>query len=207
MLPVERIQSLLSIILISYISTWRHILSDVEADAKQCLFDQCVQCTLLKCITRTFTVKLSSPMPTANDQLRRLMTEHSLTQKAVAEYTQSSIETVKGWCAPPPTEECKSTRFRNMPSKKLSQLKLRVASAKKPEFYSYRNLRTWLKEKRIESNISLRSIAAALGSPSISKIEASTRKIEIMEFVAYCQAIGADPFEGLDILIQENHSQ
>jgi len=35
----------------------------------------------------------------------------------------------------------------------------------------------------------------------LGKMEQDRRKIEILEFVKYCQIIGADPHEGLDILI------
>ena len=33
-------------------------------------------------------------------------------------------------------------------------------------------------------------------------MEQNSRKIEIIEFVRYCRALGADPHAGLDIIIQ-----
>lgn len=63
-----------------------------------------------------------------------------------------------------------------------------------------------MKQKREESGLSLRAVAEILGRHHsvVGKLEQDRRKVEILEFVAYCQAIGADPHEGLDIIIQEN---
>lgn len=38
-------------------------------------------------------------------------------------------------------------------------------------------------------------------------MEQDRKKIELVEFVKYCQAIGADPHEGLDIIIQSLSEQ
>lgn len=67
----------------------------------------------------------------------------------------------------------------------------------------YEKLRAWLKERRDESGLSLRDAADALGRHHsvLGKMEQDRRKIEILEFVRYCQVIGADPHEGLDIII------
>ena len=40
----------------------------------------------------------------------------------------------------------------------------------------------------------------------LGKIEQGSRKMEISEFVQYCHAIGADPHEGIDVLIKSNQS-
>ncbi|AJQ92290.1 hypothetical Protein YC6258_00238 [Gynuella sunshinyii YC6258] len=39
----------------------------------------------------------------------------------------------------------------------------------------------------------------------IGKMEQDRRKIEMLEFIAYCQVVGVDPHEGLEILIQSIH--
>lgn len=72
----------------------------------------------------------------------------------------------------------------------------------------YEKLRTWLKEQRDESGLSLRDAADVLGRHHsvLGKMEQDRRKIEILEFVRYCQVIGADPHEGLDVLIQSLQS-
>lgn len=67
----------------------------------------------------------------------------------------------------------------------------------------YDLLRAWMRQKREESGLSLRAVAEILERHHsvIGKLEQDRRKIEILEFVAYCQAIGADPHEGLDLII------
>lgn len=61
-----------------------------------------------------------------------------------------------------------------------------------------------MKQKREESGLSLRSVAEAMGRHHsvLGKMEQDRRKIEILEFISYCQAIGADPHEGLDVLLK-----
>lgn len=53
--------------------------------------------------------------------------------------------------------------------------------------------------------MSLRAVAEIVGRHHsvIGKLEQDRRKIEMLEFVAYCRAVGADPHEGLDIIIQD----
>lgn len=52
--------------------------------------------------------------------------------------------------------------------------------------------------------MSLRFIAAALGRHHsvIGKMEQDRRMIEIVEFIRYCREVGADPHEGLEVVIQ-----
>lgn len=83
-----------------------------------------------------------------------------------------------------------------------------IIETMKPSSYSphYDQLRAWMKQKREESGLSLRAVGEMVGRHHsvVGKLEQDRRKIEMLEFVAYCQAIGADPHEGLDIIIQEN---
>jgi len=73
----------------------------------------------------------------------------------------------------------------------------------------YEKLRAWLKHRRDESNLSLRDVSEIMGRHHsvLGKMEQDRRKIEILEFVKYCQIIGADPHEGLDILISSLKSE
>ena len=75
----------------------------------------------------------------------------------------------------------------------------------KPSLYSshYDQLRSWMKQKREESGLSLRGVAELMDRHHsvVGKMEQDRRKIEIVEFIEYCQAIGADPHEGLDVLL------
>jgi DNA-binding XRE family transcriptional regulator len=73
----------------------------------------------------------------------------------------------------------------------------------------YEKLRTWLKQKRALTSLTLRDLAPMIGAhfTSVGKMEQDRKKIEIVEFVKYCQAVGADPHEGLDIVIQSISEQ
>jgi hypothetical protein len=68
----------------------------------------------------------------------------------------------------------------------------------------YEKLRIWLKQKRFLTTLTLRDLAPMVGAhfTSIGKMEQDRKKIELVEFVKYCKAIGADPHEGLEIIIQ-----
>lgn len=68
----------------------------------------------------------------------------------------------------------------------------------------YEQLRNWLKKQRDESGLSLREASELMGRHHsvLGKMEQDRRKIEILEFVRYCQVLGADPHEGLEILIK-----
>ena len=41
----------------------------------------------------------------------------------------------------------------------------------------------------------------------IGKMEQDRRKIDLVEFAEYCEAIGADPHEGLDVVIESLKSK
>jgi len=56
-----------------------------------------------------------------NDELKDLMAYVPLTQLNVANYTDSSIDTVKDWCSPK-----KSKRYNSMPLNKLKLLKFEI---------------------------------------------------------------------------------
>jgi transcriptional regulator with XRE-family HTH domain len=68
----------------------------------------------------------------------------------------------------------------------------------------YAALRTWLKTKREEKGLSLRDVGKLTGRHHsvIGKLEQDRRKIDILEFVEYCQALEIDPHEGLDLMIR-----
>ncbi|MFA9275571.1 MAG: helix-turn-helix domain-containing protein [Candidatus Aquirickettsiella gammari] len=75
----------------------------------------------------------------------------------------------------------------------------------------YEKLRAWLKQRRSVSALTLRELAPMIGAhfTSVGKMEQDRKKIELVEFIKYCQAIDADPHEGLEIIIQsiaeQNH--
>lgn len=71
----------------------------------------------------------------------------------------------------------------------------------------YDQLRTWLKHARESRNLSLRDVAKLTGRHHslYGKMEQARRKIEIIEFVEYCEVLGADPVEGLKVVIASIH--
>lgn len=76
---------------------------------------------------------------------------------------------------------------------------------------AYDRLRSWLQDQRQKRDLSLRAAAELVGRHHsvLGKME-QDRKIDVVEFVEYCTALGADPHEGLDILINalaERHSR
>lgn len=68
----------------------------------------------------------------------------------------------------------------------------------------YEKLRIWLKQKRAGAALTMRDLAPIIGThwTNVGKMEQDRKKIELVEFVRYCQAIGADPHEGIEVIIQ-----
>jgi transcriptional regulator with XRE-family HTH domain len=66
----------------------------------------------------------------------------------------------------------------------------------------YRKLILWLKKGREDRGLSMRALAELLGVPHsfVQKVETLERKLDIMEYVRYCSALGLDPKSGLDVL-------
>ena len=58
---------------------------------------------------------------TTNEELKQLIDEHRLVLQDVAEYTESALDSVKGWCSAEG-----SARYRNMPKSKLKLLKMEL---------------------------------------------------------------------------------
>lgn len=66
----------------------------------------------------------------------------------------------------------------------------------------YQKLLTWLKEERLNRGLSVRDLALLIDEPFqfVSKIETGQRKLNIYEYVQYCESLGLDPVKGLAIL-------
>ena len=66
---------------------------------------------------------------------------------------------------------------------------------------------TWLKNGRKSQvpKVTLRTVGSLINSPHTlpSKIENGKRRIDVVEFVLYCNAIGLDPMEGLKVVQKE----
>lgn len=67
---------------------------------------------------------------------------------------------------------------------------------------SYQELRQWLIQKRNDQGVTVRKLAESvdIDYTGISKIENGVRRIDVVGFVQYCNAIDADPAEGIEII-------
>lgn len=74
---------------------------------------------------------------------------------------------------------------------------------------NYSVLRDWLISQRVDAGYTIRSLAAKLevSHSVVGKIEDGTRKIELFEFISYCQAVGVDPHDGLDVLLKSQEDK
>jgi transcriptional regulator with XRE-family HTH domain len=66
----------------------------------------------------------------------------------------------------------------------------------------YLNLVSWLKKSRQAQGLTLRDLGARLNRPHsfVQKVEGMERKLDIYEYVNYCEALGIKPEEGLKFL-------
>jgi transcriptional regulator with XRE-family HTH domain len=72
---------------------------------------------------------------------------------------------------------------------------------------SYDLLRSWLKDQRVKKELTIRELAQLLGRHHsiIGKIEQTRRKIDIIEFIDYCDALEVDPLDGLKIILENRN--
>ncbi len=63
-------------------------------------------------------------------------------------------------------------------------------------------LRTWLNQKREEQDVSIRQLADRLqwSSSIVGKILAGDRRLDVVEYVQICAALGVNPSEGLAVI-------
>jgi predicted transcriptional regulator len=64
-------------------------------------------------------------------------------------------------------------------------------------------LRNWLRANRTAKNLPMRTIATRLGVSHswVAKTENGERRLEIIDFVNLCFALGLDPSKGLNLLV------
>lgn len=67
----------------------------------------------------------------------------------------------------------------------------------------YLALLDYLRSVRIERGLTVRQFAPLIGETYqiVSKIETGTRKLTVYEFVQYCDALGLDPKEVIQLLM------
>ncbi len=64
----------------------------------------------------------------------------------------------------------------------------------------YAQLCRWLRERRNEKGLTMREAAKRIEviHSWVGKVEQGERRLDVVEFVRYCKALGLDPHEGLD---------
>jgi transcriptional regulator with XRE-family HTH domain len=63
----------------------------------------------------------------------------------------------------------------------------------------------WLKEKRELSGLTMRDLAKKLDTShaTVGKIELGERRLDVIEWIQYCEVLNADPFECLESLVKK----
>ena len=71
----------------------------------------------------------------------------------------------------------------------------------------YDTLRLWLKNARKSSGLSIRELATKLNihHSILGKVEKGDRKLELFEFINYCNAIGVSAEEGFNVALEANN--
>ncbi len=66
----------------------------------------------------------------------------------------------------------------------------------------YAALIDWLKAARTDQGLSMRDLALRLDEPHsfVQKVEILERRLDVSEYVDYCNALNLNPKDGLDLL-------
>lgn len=71
----------------------------------------------------------------------------------------------------------------------------------------YAQLLQWLRDQRNEKGLTMRELGERLGviHSWVGKVELGERRLDLIEYAHYCNALGIDPHEGLDLILKPNH--
>ena len=63
----------------------------------------------------------------------------------------------------------------------------------------------WLKEQRVQAGLTMRDLGDKmdLHHSIIGRIELGERRLDVVEWIQYCEALNADPFECLELLVKK----
>ncbi|RYM62663.1 transcriptional regulator [Serratia liquefaciens] len=66
-------------------------------------------------------------------------------------------------------------------------------------------LLNWLRENREGQGLSMREMGERIGRPHsfVQKVEVGERRLDVVEFIWYCEALGVQPQTGMNIV--QNH--
>ena len=69
-------------------------------------------------------------------------------------------------------------------------------------------LQDWLKNQRKSQNLTMQSLATRMARPNsfVAKVEQGERRLDVVEFVWYCTALGIDPHTGIDLILKHSLS-
>lgn len=69
----------------------------------------------------------------------------------------------------------------------------------------YQMLTGWLKTQREAKGLSMRELADKMDIPHsfIGKVEQRERKLDVIEYIAYCEALGISPTEGIKLITRK----
>ncbi|TXJ08752.1 MAG: XRE family transcriptional regulator [Acinetobacter sp.] len=69
-------------------------------------------------------------------------------------------------------------------------------------------LQLWLKSQRQAKKLTMRSLAERMARPHsfIQRVEQGERRLDAVEYVWYCTALGISPHVGIDIIMQNMSS-
>ncbi|MBJ8423087.1 helix-turn-helix domain-containing protein [Acinetobacter bereziniae] len=65
-------------------------------------------------------------------------------------------------------------------------------------------LRNWLRNQRKAQKITMRTLAERMDRPHsfVQRVEEGDRRLDLVEYVWYCSALGINPQIGLDLVIK-----
>lgn len=68
--------------------------------------------------------------------------------------------------------------------------------------HKYAALIDWLKAARTDQGLSMRDLALRLSEPHsfVQKVEILERRLDIFEYIEYCEALNLNPKDGIDLL-------
>jgi len=69
----------------------------------------------------------------------------------------------------------------------------------------YQLLVNWLKANRQAQELTMRDLAKKLNIPHsfIGKVEQCERKLDVIEFINYCQALNLSPLDGIQLILNK----
>ena len=64
-------------------------------------------------------------------------------------------------------------------------------------------LQDWLKSQHKSQNLTLHNLATRMARPHsfIYKVEQGERRLDVIEYIWYCTALGVDPHVGIDFVL------